>query len=100
MIRNRRAVVAVVLGFIGLGAGRAHATLMGPLVPTHPGAALSLVGFQGPIPTEASPLRGEARLAKMRREGRLPDTFTRGACRYDLAGDPAVAYYVKTCKRQ
>ncbi len=100
MIRNRRAVVALVLGFIDLGASRAHATLMGAPVPTHPGSALSLVEFQGPIPTEASPIRGEARLAKMRREGRLPDTFRRGGCRYNLAGDPAVAYYVKTCKRQ
>ncbi len=87
-------------GLMELGASGAHATPISALVPTRSGSALSLVGFQGPIPTEASPIRGEARLAKMRREGRLPDTFTRGTCRYDLAGDPAVAYYVKTCKRQ
>ena len=53
--------------------------------------------FKGRVPTESHPIRGEARLAKMRREGRLPDTFTRGRCRYD-SGDPEVAYYVKTCQ--
>jgi hypothetical protein len=55
-------------------------------------------GFKGTIPTEAHPLRGEARLASMRRAGRLPDTFVRGRCTYNLAGDPEVAYYVKTCR--
>ena len=34
----------------------------------------------------------------MRRAGRLPDTFVRGRCTYNLAGDPEVAYYVKTCR--
>ena len=42
-------------------------------------------------------VRGEARIAEMRRLGQLPDSFKRNGCRYDLAGDPAAAYYVKTC---
>lgn len=42
-------------------------------------------------------VRGEARIAEMRRRGQLPDSFQRNGCRYDLAGDPAAAYYVKTC---
>jgi hypothetical protein len=56
------------------------------------------VGFQGVIPTAANPITGVERLAKMRREGRLPDTFVRGDCTYNLAGDPGVAYYEKTCR--
>jgi hypothetical protein len=52
----------------------------------------------GPIATEAHPISGAGILAKMRREGRLPDSFVCGRCRYDLGGDPGVAYYVKTCK--
>jgi hypothetical protein len=54
--------------------------------------------FQGTIPTEAHPIRGVERLAKMRRDGHLPDTFVRGHCTYNLAGDPGVAYYAKTCR--
>lgn len=42
-------------------------------------------------------LRGEALLAGMRRRGELPDTLHAGRCRFDLAGDPGVAYYVRTC---
>lgn len=42
-------------------------------------------------------LRGEARLAEMRRRGELPDTLRSGRCRFDLAGDPEVVYYVRTC---
>jgi hypothetical protein len=53
--------------------------------------------FRGPIPTEAKPITGETRLATMRREGRLPDTFKRGGCRFDLGGDSGAAYYVRTC---
>ena len=41
--------------------------------------------------------RGEARLARMRAKGELPDTVHAGACHFDLAGDPGVAYYVKSC---
>jgi hypothetical protein len=41
--------------------------------------------------------RGEARLARMRRNGELPDTLRAGGCRFDLAGDVEVAYYVKSC---
>jgi hypothetical protein len=63
----------------------------GPLV-------LSIASFQGTIPTEAHPIIGEARIAKMRREGGLPDTFVRGRCLYELAGDPGAAYYVRTCR--
>jgi hypothetical protein len=55
------------------------------------------VDFRGPIPDEAHPIVGAERLAKMRREGRLPDTFKRNGCTYNLAGDPGAAYYVKTC---
>ena len=43
-------------------------------------------------------MRGEARLARMRKNGELPDTLRAGRCRYDLAGDPGVAYYVRTCR--
>ena len=60
----------------------------------------STSSFKGRIPTEASPIRGEANLARMRREGCLADSFKRGACRYDLAGDPAAAYYVPSCGKQ
>ena len=42
--------------------------------------------------------RGEALLARMRQHGELPDTLRAGRCRFDLAGDPGVAYYVRTCK--
>lgn len=56
--------------------------------------------FKGEIPTKANPIRGDARLARMRREGRLPDSFDRGGCRYDPAGDPAVAYYLSSCAKR
>jgi hypothetical protein len=55
-------------------------------------------GFTGPIPTEEHPITGAARIAKMRREGRLPDTFVRGRCTYELGGDPGVVFYVKSCR--
>ncbi len=54
--------------------------------------------FRGEIPSEEHPITGVKRLAKMRRDGRLPDTFVRGNCTYNLAGDPGVAYYAKTCR--
>lgn len=41
--------------------------------------------------------RGEALLARMRQHGELPDTLRAGRCRFDLAGDTGVAYYVKSC---
>ncbi len=68
-------------------------------LPSQPNPLLMTVAnFQGTIPTEAHPIVGEERLAKMRREGKLPDTFVRGPCTYNLAGDPGAAYYVKTCR--
>jgi hypothetical protein len=48
------------------------------------------------IPTQANPVRDATMLAEMRR--RLPDTFACGRCRYDLAGDPGAAYYLRTCR--
>jgi hypothetical protein len=53
---------------------------------------------KGPIASDKHPITGTARLAKMRRDGKLPDRFVCGRCAYDLAGDPGAAYYVKTCK--
>ena len=69
--------------------------------PGGPSALLLRAGAadcEGPIATEAHPIFGTEILAKMRREGRLPDSFVCGRCKYDLGGDPGVAYYVKTCK--
>lgn len=88
--------VTVLLGIL---AGPVPARALVVLVPQPPGLTLP-IGFQGRIPTEDSPLTGEDRLAKMRREGRLPDRFTRNGCAYLLAGDPAVAYYVEQCPRR
>ena len=48
------------------------------------------------IPTQADPVRDATLLAEMRRQ--LPDTFACGRCRYDLAGDPGAAYYLRTCR--
>jgi hypothetical protein len=79
-------------------------------VPPAFGAALSLpedtalllkVGAsdcKGPIATEAHPITGAARLARMRKEGRLPDRFVCGRCEYLLGGDPGAAFYVKKCR--
>jgi hypothetical protein len=64
----------------------------------HSDATWSKVNFVGNIPTEANPIVGEKRLATMRRAGKLPDTFLRGRCTYNLAGDTGAAYYVKTCR--
>ena len=61
-------------------------------------AAEPAATFEGVIPTEAKPIIGEKRLARMRRDGKLPDTFARGRCTYNLAGDIAAAYYVKECR--
>ena len=57
---------------------------------------------KGPIANEEHPLLAPKsdpdRLSRMRREGKLPDKFVCGKCKYDLGGDPGAAYYVKTCK--
>jgi hypothetical protein len=58
----------------------------------------TIASFEGVVPTEANPITGEKRLARMRRDGKLPDTFLRGRCTYNLAGDTGAAYYVKTCR--
>jgi hypothetical protein len=50
---------------------------------------------KGPIATEDRPIYGEARLKKMRKEGKLPDTFACGRYRYNLGGDPGTAWYHK-----
>ena len=91
MTRHRGSVL-ILLTFV---LGSTSSTSL-PLTPIPPSPAVQAT-FRGLIPTESNPIRGEARLAKMRQEGRLPDTFRRDGCRYDLAGDPAVAYYVETC---
>jgi hypothetical protein len=52
---------------------------------------------KGPVASEMHPIVGEKRTAKLRQDGRLPDRFVCGRCRYDLRGDPGAAYYVKTC---
>jgi hypothetical protein len=66
---------------------------------SHPDPLLmNAANFEGIIPTEARPIIGVKRLAKMRREGKLPDTFVRRPCTYNLAGDTGAAYYVKTCR--
>jgi hypothetical protein len=52
---------------------------------------------KGPIASEKHPIVGEKLTGKLRREGRLPDTFVCGRCRYDLRGDPGAAYYIKDC---
>jgi hypothetical protein len=79
--------------------GAASAFPVGPSdVPESFLLSIAVATFKGTIPTEANPITGTARLAKMRREGRLPDTFVRGRCEYSLAGDPGAAYYVKTCR--
>jgi hypothetical protein len=53
---------------------------------------------KGPIASEAHPIFGTKLLARMRKTGRLPDTFVCGGCTYNLGGDPGAAYYAKTCR--
>ena len=64
-----------------------------------PGKALFLkigaTDCKGPIATEDRPIYGEARLKKMRKDGKLPDTFVCGRYRYNLGGDPGAAWYHK-----
>lgn len=76
-------------------AGAASACASGQSSKTN--SAEPLAKFQGVVPTEANPITGEKRLARMRRDGKLPDTFVRGRCTYDLGGDTGSAYYVKAC---
>ena len=85
--------LSVLIGSLGT------ASAFGAGLPSQPYPLLkNVASFEGTIPTEVSPIVGEKRLAKMRREGKLPDTFVRGPCTYNLAGDPGAAYYVKTCR--
>ncbi len=53
---------------------------------------------RGPIASEKHPIVGEKLTGTLRREGRLPDQFVCGHCRYDLRGDPGAAYYIKACR--
>ena len=53
---------------------------------------------RGPIASDAHPILDSKLIAKLRREGKLPDKFMCGRCQYDLRGDPGAAYYVKTCR--
>jgi hypothetical protein len=50
------------------------------------------------IPSEAHPILDAKLISRMRADGRLPDTFVCGRCRYDIGGDPGAVYYVKTCR--
>lgn len=47
---------------------------------------------------DTKPITNAAQIAKMRREGKLPDSYTKNGCRYDLAGDEGAAYYHVTCR--
>ncbi|MGH1574008.1 hypothetical protein ACRAWG_29365 [Methylobacterium sp. P31] len=47
---------------------------------------------------DTKPITNPAVIARMRQEGRLPDSYTKRNCRYDLAGDPGAAYYHVTCR--
>lgn len=79
------------------GIGTASALPSGELPSPH--AITLIASFKGVVPTEANPITGEKRLARMRREGKLPDTFVRGRCTYSLGGDPGAAYYFKECRK-
>ena len=59
---------------------------------------VSATDCRGPIASEAHPILDSKLIAKLRREGKLPDKFACGRCQYDLRGDPGAAYYVKTCR--
>jgi hypothetical protein len=56
------------------------------------------MGPMGPIPTEDKPLYDRARIKQLRDAGKLPDTFVRGRCTYNLGGDPGTAWYYRSCK--
>jgi hypothetical protein len=68
----------------------------------HPSASELVVRIgatdcKGPVASERHPIMGEKLTGKLRQEGRLPDSFVCGRCRYDLRGDPGAAYYIKSC---
>lgn len=48
---------------------------------------------------DTKPITDAKVIAKMRREGKLPDSYVKGRCRYDLGGDPGAAYYHVTCRQ-
>jgi hypothetical protein len=85
--------------------GSQSAFAMPPSFPMAGDAIFLRVGAtdcKGPIATEDHPIfapkEDPDRLLRMRREGKLPDTFVCGRCEYNIGGDPGAAYYVKTCK--
>jgi hypothetical protein len=92
MNRLSAAWIALLVGGVGTASAFPSVEVI------RPNAIELVANFEGPIPTEANPITGEKRLARMRREGKLPDSFVRGRCTYNLAGDPAAAYYVKECR--
>ena len=47
---------------------------------------------------DTKPITDPVLIAKMRQEGRLPDTYTKGNCRFELGGDEGAAYYHVTCQ--
>jgi hypothetical protein len=62
-------------------------------------AVLAASGLAATCPAQAGareydtkPITDARLLAKLRREGRLPDTYRKGRCCYDLAGDPGAVY--------
>lgn len=69
-----------------------------------PGKALLLrigatdMGPMGQIPTEDKPLYDKARIKQLRDAGKLPDTFVRGRCTYNIGGDPGTVWYHRSCK--
>jgi hypothetical protein len=91
----------LVLLLAGLLSGVQSASAIPLSPPAGPNTFLLRIGAtdcKGPIATEARPIIGTEILAKMRREGRLPDRFVCGRCEYNLGGDPGAAYYVKKCR--
>ena len=92
----------ILLVVIGLLANEQAASAM-PLTSSPAGTNTQVIptgatDCKGPIASQAHPIIGAERLAKMRREGLLPDRFVCGRCEYSLGGDPGAAYYVKTCR--
>lgn len=94
---NKFILAWVALSVVIASAGTASAFPAAAFSPRTP-VWKKVASFEGAIPTEANPITGEKRLARMRREGKLPDTIVRGTCTYNLAGDTGAAYYVKTCR--
>jgi hypothetical protein len=88
----------IILG-LALTAGAPAAIAVPQALPalSSPVLRVGATDCRGPIATEQRPITDAKLLAKMRRDGKLPDKFVCGRCEYDLAGDPGAAYYVKTC---